>query len=448
MICTAGTSSGRLNGSAASIMDAVMNPEDKNRLSAAEIIRNPEKNKDIFMSDNFGKGCKFPSAELQTILKWLRKNLNDIDTLRVILLPSNEYASKITAQVTALCLQRLKPLFPSVKLIDDAEIIPLDIAVNSRENFLSSIAALFSELDTLTAQKTPDEEVIICSTGGYKAVASFLMMYAQLHSLPCLYSFELSDSDAYEVMSVPLGYAYSSLDEEINMLKAVSRNADIDKSSLPQWVKDSESMACELLKSYYDAREKPYGMREELFRMLRRCLGGQEWADYLQDLLAHKWADLWLGDQISVTVEHSRRHSKRLMELAANLFRSTGGKIPGFPDDDPKPLVLLIASIYLHDIGHTALSYPVIVSDDIHNENLFPLGLFPSAVRELHLIFTVGNLILAEEKFSETLRPLEDRAEGIKDIIPTDMLLKVTALLRLIDGCDVQSDRVISPCRT
>ncbi len=302
-------------------------------------------------------------------------------------------------------------------------------------------------------------------------------------------------------MSMPLGYAYSSLDEEINMLKAVHENTEVSKDSLPQWVKNSEFMAGTLLKSYEEAREKPYGTGEELFRRLRNCTGGNEWADYLQELLTCKWGELWLGDQIPETVEHSRRHSKRLMELAANFFRCSGKRVKniGFTDENPLPLAILIASIYLHDIGHTALSYPVAVSNDVNDEKLFPLGLFPSAVRELHHILTgevlmssperyfmsskypdkadvllkcvpliaahhrrytvlrrgdsaglgsydmimkAGNLILGSDRFGETLKPLEERAENIG--VPVEILLNVTALLRVIDGCDVQSDRVIS----
>lgn len=59
------------------------------------------------------------------------------------------------------------------------------------------------------------------------------------------------------------------------------------------------------------------------------------------------------------------------------------------------------------------------------------------------LILKAGNLILGREKFSETLKPLEERAENVN--VPAEILLNVTALLRVLDGCDVQSDRVISP---
>ena len=515
MICPSGTSAVTGLASVKALLSSTMTPTDQQikdavlepppqdsrdyneRIAAIEIMKAPSEK--IFANNaNFGASERFPSAELQTILRWLRGS-PDVDELRVILLPSKDSKSILTAKVTAVCLQILKPLFPKVKF-SDSEIIPLSIEVDTREKFLSSIANLYRELDILIANINPREEVIICSTGGYKAISGFVMVYAQLHSLPCLYSFETSP--AYEVMNMPLGYAYSMLDEEINMLKAVNRNTDINKAALPQWVKDSELFAGTFIKSYEHAREKPYGTGEELFRRLRKCKNGNEWADYLKELLINKWSELWQGDQIPETVEHSRRHSKRLMEIAANLFRCAGDdKISriGFTDEAPKPLALLIASIYLHDIGHTALSYPVIYNrKDIYNENLFPLGLFPSAVRELHHLLTgalltaspekyfmsdkysdkaklfeecipliaahhrgytslkgeaakldkdnriakAGNLLLGSEKFLETLRPLEERASGLN--ISVDILLNVTALLRVLDGCDVQADRVIS----
>ena len=520
MICTSGTSATALPSVqslapepsdeeilAAVFADPPQRKDYDKRLEAIKIMKAPYENQNIMTSPDFSSSHKFPSAEMQTVLRWLsdviQKKVAEVDELRIIILPSQDSNSILTAKVTAVCLQHLQPLFPKIKLVCSREnIIPLPIEIDTREKFLSSISNLFSELDELIAKKSPDEEVILCSTGGFKAVAGFSMMYAQLHSIPCLYSFEGDSSKAYEVMSIPLGYAYSSLDEEINMLKALSMNTQVDKSSLPQWVKDSENLSGVLLKSYERAREKPYGTGEDLFQRLRKCRGGNEWADYLQELLVSKWSNLWLGDQIPETVEHSRRHSKRLMELAANLFRCAGDKIEaiGFTNDDPRPLALLIASIYLHDIGHTALSYPVIINkNDIDGANLFPLGLFPSAVRELHhlltgevltstperyfadnnekalllekfvpliaahhrgytvlkrgekaeekkIIFNAGNLILGSEKFNETLRPLEDRAENLaRDFnLPIEKLLKVTALLRVLDGCDVQADRVIS----
>ena len=521
MICTSGTSAYAAYKSLQTlpesaneemIWDAVLNDkevrEPEKRKRASELMLHPEEHKHALSDSDFGTEYIFPSAEVQTILRWIsdaaQGKVEKTDRLRIVLLPSEDPRSIITSKVTVICLNKMAPLFADLHLTcsgDQTGIIPLAIDVDTRERFLSSVSNLFVQLDQLLENKKPDEDVIICSTGGYKAVSGFAMMYAQIHSLPCLYSFEGSPA-AYEVMSMPLGYAYSALDEEINMLKAVNSNTAVNKDALPQWVKDSEKMAGTFLRNYELTREKPFGTGEEMFRRLRKCKGGDAWVDYLEELLVSRWGELWLGDQIPETVEHSRRHSKRLMELAANLFRCTEDRIKaiGFTEDDPKPFALLIASIYLHDIGHTALSYPVVTKpEEIHDENLFPLGLFPSAVRELHHLLTgevlssdperyfmiskygdkgkflqkyvpliaahhrgytalrngekanidsgnrimkAGNLLFGRDQFEETLKPLETKIDG-HDISVTD-ILNITALLRVLDGCDVQADRVIS----
>lgn len=461
----------------------------------------------------------FPSAEIQTLLHWISDAisapLEDLQELHLILLPSEALQSQLTAQGTCVYLHSLERLFPKVRLICNRkkDIAPLDIKVDNRENFITSIANLFSQFDShLEQAKQENERVVFCTSGGYKAVAGFAMMYAQIHSLSSLYSFEGSHK-AYEVMSMPLGYAYASLDEEINTLKALEQDKQLRQalsahsSSLPRWVHDSKELAGALLKSYDAARKKPYGTGEELFNRLRSCTDGEAWADYLEDLLVQKWSNLWMGDQIAETVEHSRRHSKRLMEFAANLFRCAEPQVEklGFTKDRPEMFAILIAAIYLHDIGHTALSCPTLqtAADAPKPDDVFPLGLFPSAVREVHQLLSGmllradpdryfqrddrktgdsakeqllarcvplvaehhrnyttlqgksadpdkkikldGELLFGEEKFAETLRPLEKRyGENPVPEVPVKELLNLAALMRIIDGCDVQADRVVS----
>ena len=496
----------------------------------------------IGRDENFSTNYNFPSAETQTILRWLNvANRDDnpdkrIEFLHVILMPSEDTLqrkkdangiekekidrkSRITARAACAYLNHLKRLFPTTELVCEwgKDILPVFVKVDDRNEFLKSVSALFKKLDEEIHKKESDEEIVICSTGGYKAIAGFAMMYAQIHSIPCLYSFEGSP-EAYEVMNIPLGYAYASLDEEISILKAIQSDKDVvaDDKSLPRWVQDSKALADVLLKSYETARRKPYGTGEALFDILRDYSDqGGAWADYLDDLLAQKWSQLWLGDQIPETVEHSRRHSKRLMEFAANLFRGASRQqmeAIGFDSQHPQNLALLIASIYLHDIGHTALSYPIL-SKKSSTRDVLPLGLFPSAVREVHHLLTgdllrndpdryflredktheriarieseedkqraqflatyvplvaahhrgytklksgtaiaspsvrnVGELLFGKYEFEGTLAPLVERYEqgdGCIKIEP-DHLLALTALLRIIDGCDVQTDRIIS----
>ena len=137
--------------------------------------------------------------------------------------------------------------------------------------------------------------------------------------------------------------------------------------------------------------------------------------NYVEKLIETRWSDLWMGDQIPETVEHSGQHSKRIMEIAGNVMRSLDigkplgeGKSKHLYMDRPIPLALLISAIYLHDIGHTALTYPV----DLKSENgdVFPLALFPSAVREVH------NLLSAEmvRERAEDLFPDPVELEGFE----------------------------------
>ena len=135
------------------------------RMAAIEIMKAPSAS----IHTDFGASEKFPSAELQTILRWLRES-PDVDELRITLLPSQDPKSILTANVTAVCLKILQPLFPNVKFIFSRSypgIIPLSIKVDTRQEFLSSVANLYLELDTLIANKSTDEDVIICSTGGW-----------------------------------------------------------------------------------------------------------------------------------------------------------------------------------------------------------------------------------------------------------------------------------------
>lgn len=476
-------------------------PEDKEkRAKANELSKLPSTTR--LEELNFDE-YNFPTAEIQTIARWVKDNLSksNIESLHLVLYPSQDEKSLITARATRVYLQAIKHLYPGMEF--SCEICQKKIEVDDRKCFIQSVAELFKAFDE--QQKNTSEQIIICASGGYKAIAGFAMMYAQIHGMPCLYTFE-SAPQAFEVMSIPLGYAYASLDEEINMLNALAENPDLNSNAFPQWVQDSKELAPELVESYKRVRKKPYGIGEALFGRLRSYGNeGASWAEYLSDLLVQNWSELWIGDQIPETVEHSRRHSKRLMEFASNLFRCAESQLErlGFNKDHPELLALLIASIYLHDIGHTALSFP------FAPERGFPLGMFPSSVREIHNLLTgsllrheperylgdsaqlkgeyreksvflktfvpylaehhrgytklmendgkavakplvqkVGCLVYGDNVFENTLEPLEKRLR-MDSSVHCDkeelrLILNAAALLRIIDGCDVQADRVVS----
>ena len=527
MICTVGTSLGYRDEGGENLLQEMSEGRDS-RLSewmkkraAEEDARQKQENPNFKRSrlkaielldlqnlpQTFGE-FTFPTAEIQTLVHWLKDNREQVETLHVVLLPSEDVPSRLTAHAARIYLNKAQHLFPTRIQCGLEDILPTKIEVADRAKFLSSVAVLFEEFDRQLEQQGP-EQPVFCTSGGYKSIVAFAVMYAQIHSIPCLYTFE-NGPQAFELMHIPLGYAIGTLDEEISLLKAINSRKgqageDLEAAlGVPQWVADTRPLAPMLIKSYERGRRQPCGTGAALFDRLRNAGDrGRRLAQHLERLLAENWAELWMGDQIPETVEHSRRHSKRLMEFASNLFRCAGPQMEallslGEDPEKPELLALLIASIYLHDIGHTALSFPVRPAS---GQTPFPLGLFPSAVREVHhlltgellrqyperffgeehdsepfrflklcvpflsehhrgytrlndgvgnpsdLIRSVGKLLYGEEKFAKTLRPLKDRfEEALGSALPftADGILRAAALLRVIDGCDVQSDRVIS----
>jgi len=500
------------------------------------------------LGDPFLKG-QWPSAEIQSVFRWLclESRRDEIMHLRFVLLPSNDAKSQLTAWVTHFFLRLAleRNLFPGKALSPDpdaVEIRPVEIRVQDRNSFLHSLEGLFGAFDgELKKAEAQGEEMVINNCGGYKSISAFALLYAQVHELTSLYTFESGDYEALELTSLPVGYALASMDEEISLLKVLTRGGDLRQvfsdettAKLPGWIRsllfeekeESEgnkkrlrvsSFAETLVQSYTRNRRAVSGIGKGLLDILRRSEPGGELARYVTERIENEWAELWLGDQIPETVEHSRRHSKRLMEIAANIFRCAEEPLTELGVLEPEALTLLISCIYLHDIGHTAVAYPVassVASDAFaggvpHGAEPFPLSLFPSAVREVHhllsrdmieacdgascgasplfpgtgiametqtmlktlvplvcsyhrgytrlvgdgnatpkaSVLAVGNFLYGAA-FQETLRPLKARLQDPRFAsafgpLSVSQILAVAALLRVIDGCDVQADRVV-----
>lgn len=497
------------------------------------------------LGDPFLKG-QWPSAEIQSVFRWLRleNRRDEIMHLRFVLLPSEDPKSQLTAWVTHFFLRLAleRSLFSGKTLSRDADAVrirPVDICVQDRNSFLHSLEGLFGVFDDERGQaEAQGEEMVINNCGGYKSISAFALLYAQVHELTSLYTFESGNHEALELTSLPVGYALASMDEEISLLKVLQRGGDLRQlfsdetmAKLPGWIRSllfeetegSEkrlrvsSFAETLVQSYTRNRRAVSGIGKGLLDILRRSESGGELARYVTERIENEWAELWLGDQIPETVEHSRRHSKRLMEIAANIFRCAEEPLAELGVLEPEALALLVSCIYLHDIGHTAVAYPVASSVASaaftggvpHGAEPFPLSFFPSAVREVHHLLSrdmieacdgascgasplfpdtgiametrtmlktlvplvcsshrgytrlvgdecavpkasvraVGNFLYGAA-FQETLRPLKARLQdprfaGAFGTLSVSQVLAVAALLRVIDGCDVQADRVV-----
>lgn len=459
------------------------------------------------------------TAELQSSLRWLVEQ-DKFAAVSFKLFPSihgSHGACLLNALVFKTYIDKIRTatIFPQNPNISTS-IIPLDISVNTREDLYLSVDNLFNSFDDQIKDATRQQtKTVINSTGGFKAISAFATLYAQIHRFPCFYLFESPDANVVELPPLPMSFALDALDDEMTLLKGIQTltltgdtlglEQDNVFNSLPDWVRGMLireggkikplGIAHTLLKSHEETRNRVTGPGSTLLSFLEEQ--DPEMAEAFRQQINGPWSQLWMGDQIPETVEHSRRHSKRLMETGGNIFRSVGDKLEELGMMDEKVLSLLIASIYLHDIGHTALTF---LPENVKGL-AFPLDLFPSAVREVHHLLScelirgkadellpadkgftemhrqivplicahhrgyttlttnpadvkgkktiklVGELLFGDEAFAETLQPLAQRIDGLpleKWGIETRQVLQAAALLRVIDGCDVQADRAVS----
>jgi hypothetical protein len=459
-----------------------------------------------------------PTAEIQSILSYMKKICTENDGKRgefkVTLLPSDNPESYITAVITMFWIRAgdLQGWFKNLESFVDFDVKPLHIDVNNEDSFIRSVENLFGKLDELRMQsEKSNEKVIINMTGGYKAVSAFELLYAQIHGLPAIYSHE-NNPQSYELMSLPVNFAISAIDEEYSMLswKAAAEGQSPPLKAAPEWVQKMPSpLAKKLVTFYRDNRRSLSGRGEALLSRLKERYYedndpyAQKISEYLQERINTDWAELWLGDQIPETVEHSRRHSKRLMEAAGNLLRCSSkveDRLAEWGVLKPGKITLLVSTIFLHDIGHTAIAFPAVPAGE------FPLNLFPSAVREVHNLLSgdmieenektlfpesrhlsegdpplrqmrtlvplisryhrqhlplvsgaeadkkpridkVGEFLYGKEEYGKWLKPLEchlrecrERVDLGADLKP---FLRIAALMRVLDSLDVQADRVV-----
>jgi len=253
----------------------------------------------------------FPSAEIQSIVRWLWKKADGrpVD-MEVILFenPAEEEGtvdSSFTARVTEFFLYEMERagLLPEGTSLS-IDIKHLAIDVSNEQNFLKSLGKLFKALnDERNKALENGQEFIVNTSGGYKSVSAYAMLYAQLREAPSLYTFEKGNCDALELTSFPVSYALSALDEEMSLLKALRKSPDLLKSAsresknLPLWVRSLVFAGSEgpemplvdvLLEEYREKRRGSEAIGSGLLDILGRK--GRRYKEYISDRIRNEWA--------------------------------------------------------------------------------------------------------------------------------------------------------------
>ncbi|KAF2961314.1 hypothetical protein [Fervidobacterium sp. 2310opik-2] len=396
-----------------------------------------------------------------------------------------------------------------IKTIFDIEVEYEKINFNPDDEKTSrnTLNELWEKLDKIFEK---EKKVIIDIAPGVKYIGVILALYALFNKRDFYYKYE-RQSEIVKFPAFGIDWDYNFIDEMSAILKTYkSKNKSV--LNLPNElhniikVKDFEIISFypieKIEKSFKEKREMPFGYGEKYLNLIE----DERLKNYIREGILKKWSLMWIGDQIPETVEHSQRHSKRLMEFTVNLINVIGEEefLSPFSKDELNSLFyqnikyrdilyfLLGVAINVHDLGHT---YPKFKRKD---GKTFFLDSLPSLVRDLHNELTVQliddpfydilaiNTPFKGEKLSDIFKEKTDEiVQSIKLISkyhrgylgidseingkiskfvqrmmldtrkmddvynPEDKLLKkitlyVTKWLKFIDGTDVQADRIIT----
>lgn len=428
------------------------------------------------------------SAEIESLCFWLETvKEREILLEKIFLLPTN------TAKSVA-CAEGIKHIILNAVLesrliknsrvqlgadVHNISLSPFDLDVGDETQFPQDVADFMAMFETKIADLDAAgvEYKVLNITGGYKVFVSMFSLFGFLRDdVEIIYKHENTEK-LLSIPSLPLSWDFKLFDEYRALIhrdrdslnfEPPSKLAALFQRQDNLWTKNAFGR---ILEDIYDRDKlKRFGAGARLVRFLS--------PDLQQALNEHvsRWDHLWMGDQIPETVEHSRGHSTRLLEYASDLLEPHIRSEPDFLNGEE--LYLLMCCLWLHDVGHTALTY------DFELENgdivMVPVGMFPTLVRRWHSLLSykllsAGDYLnpgernavaliskyhrgrfpltssqspYSDKQFPIAIEPMEEQLDESLSFlgkeIPVNRLLLLSALLRVVDGCDVQSDRIIN----
>ncbi|MBN2220537.1 MAG: hypothetical protein JW697_09725, partial [Kosmotogaceae bacterium] len=228
--------------------------------------------------------------------------------------------------------------------------------MNYKGDNIESLSRAFTEIWTILdkiREDYPNMEILIDVTGGQKYPGIMASLYCIFNNLPFFYVFKGEVSLA-KFPPVPASWDFGAIDEALAAFNSILVTNTDDRyernhlkyseyCSLPETFRNlytassyendlTSSLPLDVIESKYrKARGLPFGYGEDFLRLLdnNKCTEdckkrAEAYKNYLREMIRKVWSLQWIGDQIPETVEHSQRHSKRLMEFTVNLINTIG----------------------------------------------------------------------------------------------------------------------------
>ncbi|HOO74712.1 MAG TPA: hypothetical protein PLS66_05430 [Tepiditoga sp.] len=258
-----------------------------------------------------------------------------------------------------------------------------------------------------------NEKLIVDIAPGQKNISIMEVLYALFNKKSFYYKFQHAEK-LVKFPAFGFDWDYAYLDEIIQIIESKKIDKEIkfqDYLNLPSMItriyQKSYSENYEpfypldkIGNMYKSKREIPFGYGENLIKFLKN----EDLIKYLTEGIKKKWSNMWIGDLIPETVEHSQRHSKRLMDFTVKLINIIGEDdfLPDISGNYTEKIdyrdlfyFLLITAMNVHDLGHTYANF--YFDSDYNNEKKkIIVDKYPNLVRDLHNELTLS--LIKEEK--------------------------------------------------
>lgn len=340
------------------------------------------------------------------------------------------------------------------------------------------------------------QKIFINFTGGFKGAIPYTTLAANFlprdKDIRLHYLFH-DTPHILELPLYPIGLDFARWHSEAVMLDAarISRNETYEEQlSLPmktiaaQKEPPEHSLPALLEQQYQEHLDRdPFQIYSR--RVLEQFLGkNSNYYKNLAPLVDRVGSLIWFGDKLPMAADHAAHHHHHLLEIAQSLLTPIADINIAASGQAERPFLnaeekyVLFAALLLHDCGHTL--------DVAKDKTGLRIPLLPSEVREYHHVLTWLRLGEDEKENGLDWSPLPHLKEAVRLVcfyhrrrtgwtqadpeknfpyrddchFPAPAgnkvvlgnknidLLKLIALMRLIDGCDNQSRRVGSAVKT
>lgn len=310
---------------------------------------------------------------------------------------------------------------------------------------------IWQTMDKILAEsKRRNKELVIDLTPGLKSIGFLLFLWSLFNQKDVYYKYEKLENELLRIPAIGIDWDTYYIDQIISMFSALqSQDGSVnlsdymklyyDFAKLYNFESDEKAIPFYNLSSIQQTFKKKREMPFDYGGKLLKVIDSEKLSEYLETGIIKKWSYMWLGDQIPETVEHSQRHSKRLMDFTVSLLNTLGEDffLKPFTKEELnqtyvkgvtyKDLLyfILILSMNIHDLGHT---YPKFTTS---NGKTVYIDSLPSAVRDLHNELTVQ---LIDDRYFDILgfnSPFEDKIQSFKNIF-LEKSLEVLRAVKLV----------------